>query len=86
MRSESTASKSYELNPGRMTYHRVQRTPAPDGLPSPPVGWQKACETHVTPYPYPRRTQLNPVSPLALPCLSNSTMEVTLFSCRAPDT
>ena len=37
MQSESTASKSYELNPGRMMYHRVQRTPAPGGLPSPPV-------------------------------------------------
>ena len=29
MQSESTASKSYELNPGRMTYHRAQRTPPP---------------------------------------------------------
>ena len=29
MRSESTASKSYELNPGRMTYHQAQRTLAP---------------------------------------------------------
>ena len=38
MQSESTASKSYELNPGRMTYHRVQRPPSPGGLPSPPVG------------------------------------------------
>ena len=33
MRSESTASKSYELNPGRMTYHRVQRTPRPRWTP-----------------------------------------------------
>ena len=29
MQSESTASKSYELNPGRMTYHQAQRTPPP---------------------------------------------------------
>ena len=36
MRSESTASKSYELNPGRMTYHRVQRTPAPPPPPRTP--------------------------------------------------
>ena len=35
MRSESTASKSYELNPGRMTYHQAQRTPAPGGPPAP---------------------------------------------------
>ena len=29
MQYESTASKSYELNPGRMTYHRAQRNPPP---------------------------------------------------------
>ena len=31
MRSESTAYQSYEIIYGRMTYHRVQRTPRPEG-------------------------------------------------------
>ena len=47
MQSESTASKSYELNPGRMTYHQAQRRPAPP--PPPPCNHGRHLATAAAP-------------------------------------